>query len=207
MSVIDFKKEFKELYQSSNREFSIVNVPKMNFLILEGKGDPNTSKEFKDAIETLYAVSFNIKMMPKKGITPEGYFEYSVPPLEGLWWTGSKKFDIKKKDKFKWKIMIMQPNFVTKKVVEDAIISVKNKNNLPALPKINFESITEGLSVQIIHIGSYSSEPETISKMKEFLKENNFAENGLHHEIYLSDPRKKSQDKLKTILRQPVKKL
>lgn len=205
MAKIDFKKELKELYQPSKESIFIVQVPDMNFLMVEGKGNPNNSKEFQDAIEVLYSLSFAIKMMPKKGETPKGYFEYVVPPLEGLWWTDGKEFDFKNKDKLRWKIMIMQPGFVTPKVFENAVKIIKEKKNLPALSKVKFESLNEGKCVQILHLGSYSKEPKNIEKMKSFIEENNLVKNGLHHEIYLSDPRKTASNKLKTILRQPVK--
>lgn len=204
MEKIDFKKTLKELYQPPRNSFSIVSVPKMNFLTYSGKGNPNTSKDFQEGVESIYAVSYAIKMSPKRGFVPEGYFDYVVPPLEGLWWIKGEKFDLTDKDKFEWKIMIMQPDFINNEIFKNAIeYSIKNKG-IDSIAKIKFEAIEEGLSVQILHIGSYDEEKETINKMKDFIKENNLKENGLHHEIYLSDPRKVSSDKLKTILRQPV---
>lgn len=205
MAKIDFKKELKALYNPSNESISIVQVPKMNFVMIEGKGNPNNSKEFQDAVEVLYNISFTIKMMPKKGEILKGYFEYVVPPLEGLWWTDGKEFDFKDKDKLKWKIMIMQPEFVTPKVFETAVKIIKEKKDLPALSKVKFESLNEGKCVQILHSGPYSEEPKNIEKMKSFMEEHNLIKNGLHHEIYLSDPRRTSSNKLKTILRQPAR--
>jgi len=205
MAKIDFKKELKELYQPSKESVSIVQVPKMNFVMIEGRGNPNNSKEFQDAVEVLYNLSFTIKMMPKKGETLKGYFEYVVPPLEGLWWTDGKEFDFKNKDKLKWKIMIMQLDFVTQKVFESAVKIIKEKKDLFALLKVKFESLNEGKCVQILHLGSYSEEPKNIEKMKSFMEGHNLVKNGLHHEIYLSDPRKTASNKLRTILRQPVR--
>ncbi len=205
MEKIDFKKTLKELYQPSQKEFSLVNVPKMNFITITGKGNPNTSNLFQEAIDSLYKVSYSIKMNQKKGKTIEGYFEYVVPPLEGLWWINGKEFNLSDKNKFEWKLMIMQPEFVNKEIVKSAIDFTHNTKGIVSIEDINFESYDEGLSVQILHIGSYDAEKDTINSMKEFIKKNDLIKNGLHHEIYLSDPRKISSDKLKTVLRQPVK--
>ena len=207
MEKIDFKKTLKDLYLPSQKNFSIVDVSKMNFLTIVGKGNPNTSTDFQGSAEALYAVSYAIKMSPKKGNTPKGYFEYVVPPLEGLWWISGKEFSLNEKDKFEWKLMIMQPEFVNEEIVKLAIESSKKTKSISSIDKIGYGPYEEGLSVQILHIGSYDAEKETIKKMKSFIKENNLVENGLHHEIYLSDPRKTSPDKLKTVLRQPVKKI
>lgn len=179
----------------------------MNFLTIIGKGNPNKSEEFQEAVEALYTVSYSIKMSPKKGTAPKGYFEYVVPPLEGLWWISGEEFNLTEKDRFEWKIMIMQPEFVNNEIVKSAIESSKRNKDNPSIDKIKFESYDEGLSVQIMHVGSYDEEKETIKKMKEFIKDNNLTENGLHHEIYLSDPRKISPNSLKTVLRQPIKKI
>ena len=207
MEKIDFKKTLKDLYLPSQNDFTIVNVSTMNFLTIIGKGNPNNSEEFQEAVEALYAVSYSIKMSPKKGTVPKEYFEYVVPPLEGLWWISGEEFNLTEKDRFEWKIMIMQPEFVNNEIVKSAIESSKINKDNPSIDKIKFESYDEGLSVQIMHVGSYDEEKETIKKMKEFIKDNNLTENGLHHEIYLSDPRKISPDSLKTVLRQPIKKI
>jgi len=201
------KKTLKNLYLPSQKEFTIVNVPTMNFLTIRGKGNPNTSEEFQEAVEALYAVSYSIKMSPKKVTVPKGYFEYVVPPLEGLWWISGEEFNLTQKNRFEWKIMIMQPEFVNNEIVKSAIESLKRNKENSSIKKIKFESYSEGLSVQIMHIGSYDEEKETIKKMNDFIKDKNLAKNGLHHEIYLSDPRKTSPDSLKTVLRQPVKKI
>lgn len=207
MEKIDFKKTLKNLYSPSQKDFTIVNIPTMNFLTIRGKGNPNSSEEFQEAVEAIYAVSYSIKMSPKKGTTPKGYFEYVVSPLEGLWWISGEEFNLMEKDRFEWKIMIMQPEFVNNEIVKSAIeLSKRNKEN-SSIKKIKFESYSEGLSVQIMHISSYDEENETIKKMNDFIKDKNLAKNGLHHEIYLSDPRKTSPDSLKTVLRQPVKKI
>jgi hypothetical protein len=198
---VDLKKELKELYVPSSKEVSIVKVPKMNFLMIDGIGDPNTSKAYSDSIETLYSVSYSIKFILKK----EKEIDYVVMPLEGLWWAEDMgQFSTKNKDKWKWTSMIMQPDFVDKKVFEMAFEQVKIKKNLLMLSKIRFQSFSEGLSVQIMHIGPYSAETPTIEKLHKFVKERGHNLRGKHHEIYLSDPRKTAPERIKTIIRQPI---
>lgn len=177
----------------------------MNFLMVDGAGDPNTSQEFKDAVETLYAVSYTLKFMIKKGGTA---IDYGIMPLEGLWWADDmSKFSIEgmDKDSWKWTLMIMQPKYVTKDMFSKALEQVKKKKNLLSLSEIRFESFHEGLSAQILYIGPYSEEHTTIEKIHAFIKEKEYELSGKHHEIYLSDPRKTAPEKLKTILRQPLK--
>jgi hypothetical protein len=198
---VDLKKELKELYVPSSKEVSIVKVPKMNFLMIDGIGDPNTSKAYSDSIETLYSVSYSIKFILKK----EKEIDYVVMPLEGLWWAEDMgQFSTKNKDKWKWTSMIMQPDFVDKKVFEMAFEQVKIKKNLLMLSKIRFQSFSEGLSVQIMYIGPYSAETPTIEKLHKFVKESGHNLRGKHHEIYLSDPRKTAPERIKTIIRQPI---
>ncbi|KYC45894.1 MAG: Bacterial transcription activator, effector binding domain [Candidatus Methanofastidiosum methylothiophilum] len=207
MEKIDFKKTMKNLYNPSSKEIALVDIPRMNFLTIQGKGNPNTSKDFQGAVEALYAVSYSIKMSSKKANTSNGYFEYVVPPLEGLWWISGEEFNLNEKDKFEWKIMIMQPEFINKEMAKSAIESTKKKKDNEMIEKIKFEQFKEGLSVQTMHVGSYDQEKETIERLKKYIKENGLIKNGLHHEIYLSDPRKKPPEALKTVLRQPVKKI
>lgn len=205
MKKIDLKKELKHLYNPSTKEISIVDVPKMNFLMIDGKGDPNTSQEYKEAIEALYAVSYSLKFMIKKGETA---IDYVVMPLEGLWWTDDMaQFSTENKGIWKWTAMIMQPEYVTKDLVTKAFEQVEKKKNPPALSKMRFESFHEGLSAQIMHIGPYSAEGPTIKKLHSFIKEKGYEFDGLvqkHHEIYLSDPRRTAPEKMKTIIRQPM---
>jgi hypothetical protein len=205
MTKTDFKKEFKHLYFPKN-ECVFIDVPKMNFLILDGQGDPNTSKEYQDAIEALYNVSYTVKFMVKKKKPAQ---DYVVMPLEGLWWADDMNDFLKGiKNTWKWTAMIMQPVQVTKGLIKEAIEQVENKKNPPALPKLRFESFHEGLSAQILHIGSYSAEGPTIEKLHNFIRDNGYEFEGLvekHHEIYLSDPRRTPEEKLKTVIRQPVK--
>ncbi len=202
MPKIDLKKELKHLYQPTAKEVAVVDVPEMNFLMIDGAGDPNTSQEYQDAIEALYAVAYTLKFMVKKR-DPQA--DYVIPPLEGLWWAQEMDaFSMEDKDAWKWTAMIMQPEVVTRELVEEAIQEVERKKDPPALPKIRFESYPEGLSVQIMHIGPYSEEAPTIQKLHAFAQQNGYQLRGKHHEIYLSDPRRTAPDRLKTVIRQPV---
>ncbi len=205
MKKIDFKKELKHLYNASAKKASIVEVPKMNFLMIDGEGDPNTAKAYSDAIEALYAVAYTLKFMIKKGAMA---IDYGVMPLEGLWWTDHmSQFSADNKDIWKWTAMIMQPELITEKLVGDASDQVEKKKNPPALAKIRFEKFHEGLSAQIMHIGPYSAEEPTITRLHKFIAEQAYKFEGTvqkHHEIYLSDPRRAAPEKMKTIIRQPV---
>ena len=202
MEKIDFKKEFKHLYNPSSKEPAIVDVPEMNFLMVDGEGDPNTAQEYKDAVEALYSVSYALKFMIKKS---EVAVDYGVMPLEGLWWADDMaQFSVENKDIWKWTSMIMQPKYATKELFNKATEQVEKKKNLPALLKIRFESFNEGLSAQIMHIGPYSVEGPTIERLHDFIKEKGYELRGKHHEIYLADPRRSAPEKMKTVLRQPV---
>ena len=202
MAKIDFKKELKHLYNPSAKKVEIVDVPMMNFLVINGSGDPNTSKEYKDAVETLFAVSYALKFMVKK----EKIVDYGVLPLEGLWWTDDMtQFSTENKDIWKWTSMIMQPEYITEDPVSKALEQVEKKKNPPAIPKIRFESFHEGLSAQTMHIGPYSAEAPTIERLHNFIKENGYELKGKHHEIYLSDPRRSVPEKMKTVIRQPMR--
>jgi hypothetical protein len=201
MKKVDLKKDFKNLYNPSSKEIESVKIPKMNFLMIDGMGDPNTSKEYMDSIETLYSVSYSIKFIVKKGKA----IDYVVMPLEGLWWMDDmNKFSIENKDKWKWTSMIMQPDFINKEFFEEAIKQVKIKKKLIMLPRVRFESFNEGLSVQIMYIGPYSAEAPAIERLHKFIKDKGYNLRGKHHEIYLSDPRKTAPEKIRTVIRQPV---
>ena len=202
MVKIDFKKELKHLYRSSAKEVALVDVPEMSFLMIDGRGDPNTAQEYQEAVEALYAVSYALKFMVKNS---EAAIDYVVMPLEGLWWTEDMtKFSSDDKDIWKWTAMIMQPEYVTRAFVDEALREVEEKKNPPALSKTRFESYDEGLAVQIMHIGPYSEEAPTIEKLHTFAREKGHQLRGKHHEIYLSDPRRTAPDRLKTVIRQPV---
>jgi hypothetical protein len=203
MSKIDYKKELKHLYQPSAKKFQVVDVPPMNFLMIDGHGDPNTAQEYQDAVEALYGVAYKLKFISKK----ESGKDYVVPPLEGLWWAGDMETFTAQCDKsaWDWTMMIMQPEWITPAMVEEAVAQVEKAKGLPALSRLRLETYLEGLAVQIMHIGSYNDEGPTIASMHTFAAENGYALAGKHHEIYLSDPRRVAPEKLKTVLRQPVR--
>ncbi|WFA08939.1 GyrI-like domain-containing protein [Tissierella sp. Yu-01] len=210
MGKIDYKKKFKELYQPKT-EPSVIDVPEMKFIQIDGGGNPNEENgEYQTAVETLYALSYAIKMMPKSGSTPPDYFDYVVPPLEGFWWLAdSDEFDYSSKSKFCWTSMIRQPEFVTEEVFTTACeITAKKKPHLN-LSIAKFVSFAEGLCVQCMHQGSFDDEPMTLAKMKVFMSEygleSDLSDIRRHHEIYLSDPRKVDITKMKTVLRYPVR--
>jgi len=203
MSKTDFKKEWKHLYRPSAKEFVVIDVPPMNFLMIDGHGDPNTAREYKEAIETLYAMAYALKFMSKK----EKGVDYVVPPLEGLWCVKNmEKFTTDDKSAWDWTMMIMQPESVTQEMFEEALKEVEKRKNPPALSKLRLEAYHEGLAVQIMHIGPYEAEGPTIARMHAFIDENGYESVGKHHEIYLGDPRKVAPEKLKTVLRQPIRK-
>ena len=204
MAKVDFRIELKHLYRPSAKEFAVVEVPPMQFLMIDGRGDPNTSQEYTAALEALYAVAFKAKFISKK---EEGK-DYVVPPLEGLWWAEDMEAFAAARDKnvWEWTMMIMQPDWVAREMYEAAVAQVSKQKNPPALPKLRLETYHEGLSVQILHFGSYDDEGPAIARMhREFMPANGYVPAGKNHEIYLSDPRRVVPDKLKTVLRQPVR--
>jgi len=201
---IDFKKELKHLYRPSGKEFEVVDVPPMSFLMIDGHGDPNTAQEYKDAVEALYALAYRLKFMSKNELGRD----YVVPPMEGLWWAEHmEEFSTDDKSAWDWTMMVMQPEWITEEMLEQAVGQVKRKKDLPALPKLRLETVHEGLAVQIMHTGSYDEEAPTIARMHAFIAENGYETAGKHHEIYLGDPRKVTPEKLKTVLRQPVRRM
>ena len=203
MKKIDLKKELKHLYNPSAKNIATAEIPQFNFLMIDGIGDPNTSMGFQQAVEALYSVSYTLKFSIKKAEE----IDYPVMPLEGLWWMKNMDdFVQEKKDDWLWTMMIMQPNYVTEEKVKQAMKTAGEKKELPALPKMRFESYNEGLCVQILYIGPYSAEGPVIQRMHAFAKEQGYKLHGKHHEIYLSDPRRTAPEKLKSVLRQPVKK-
>ena len=212
MEKLDYKKEYKDLYQPAAKP-SLIEVPEMIFIAVDGAGDPNTCPEYKAAMEILYGLSFTIKMSKMDGSQPEGYFEYVVPPLEGLWFADGISFDgmnVTDKSKFKWVSMIRQPEFVTEQVFETAREKLAKKKPDLDLSKARLMKYTEGLCVQIMHKGAYDDEPRSIEMIKKFAAGNglteDFSEGRFHHEIYLSDPRKCAPKRLRTVIRHPVSK-
>ena len=205
----DFKKEYKEFYMPKNKP-EIVNVPKANYIAVRGKGNPNTPDgEYQQAISILYAVAYTLKMSYKTDYNMEGFFEYVVPPLEGFWWQENVDgVDYENKDSFHWIYVIRLPDFVTKKDFEWAVEIATKKKKLDC-SKAEFLTLDEGLSVQIMHIGPFDNEPESVAVMDAFLEEqgyeNDINEKRLHHEIYMSDARKVAPEKWKTVIRHPIK--
>jgi len=206
---LDYKKRDKTLYSATQKP-ALVDVPDMLFIAIDGKGAP-VSELFQESIQVLYSLSYAIKMSKMSGQQPDGYFEYVVPPLEGLWWMGSGvTFDASKPQEWLWRLMIRQPEFVTEQVFEQVVKKCKTKNpDLMLIDNARFISFKEGPCVQIMHIGDYSQEQASIDKIEQFISGNNMTADmndiRKHHEIYLSDPRKGDPDKIKTILRIPVK--
>ena len=201
MEKIDYKKEFKHLYRSSAKKVEVVEVSKMNFLMIDGDGGPN-HPTFQNAIEVLFPLSYTLKFMIKKS---DIGIDYGVLPLEGLWWADDMSSFIKdKKDDWKWTLMIMQPELVKKEMVVKAIEEVRKKKNPVALPLVRFESFSEGKVAQIMHIGPFSEEGPTVEKLHSFIGDSGRQRSGKHHEIYLSDIRRAAPEKLKTIIRQPM---
>lgn len=207
----DYKKEYKEFYLPKNKP-SIIEIPKMNFIAVRGKGDPNAEDgDYKKTISLLYAIAFTIKMSYKGSYKMDGYFSYVVPPLEGLWWQdGIDGMDYTHKEKFSFISMIRLPDFVTKKDFDWAIEEATRKKETD-FSKVEFFTYEEGLCVQCMHVGSYDEEPETLRKMDAYIQEMGYEtdinETRLHHEIYLSDPRRCAASKLRTVLRHPIRKI
>jgi hypothetical protein len=203
MSKVDFKRTHKELY-APPKAFVLVEVPEMEFLMVDGHGDPNVAQEYEDAVEALYALAYKTKFISKQQLEQD----YVVPPLEGLWWAEDMASFSAARDKsqWDWTMMIMTPAWITAEILADARQQVRKSKDPVALDQVRLESYHEGLSVQIMHVGSYDDEGPTLLKLhEEFLPENGLVENGKHHEIYLGDPRRVAPEKLKTILRQPVR--
>ena len=205
MSKIDFKKELKPLYRPSARQFEVVEVPEMQFLMVDGHGNPNTVPAYREAVETLYAVAYKIKFSSKKLLNRD----YVVPPLEGLWWAEDmNSFTSNTRDKSQWDftLMIMQPEWVTAAMFERAVAKVAEKEPPKLLDKVRFEWLDEGACVQTLHIGSFDDETEILDEMhSQFIPDNGYEMSGKHHEIYFSDFRKVAPEKLRTLLRQPVR--
>lgn len=207
----DYKKTDKDLYLPKKTP-AFLEVPEMTFIQAVGRGNPNVCQEYKDALEILYGLSYSIKMSKMDGSQPEGYYEYVVPPLEGLWWMREEDgVDFTRKDGFYWISMIRQPEFVTEAVFEEAKQKLLKKK-----PELNFDRTrlvrwTEGLCCQVMHTGSYDDEPATLSRLEQFIAENgcvpDYTESRKHHEIYLGDPRRTAPERLRTVLRLPVKKV
>lgn len=200
MSKTDYKKELRHLYHAT-KEPVVVDVPPMNFLMIDGSGDPNTTPEYQHAVEALFSVSYAVKFKMKK---TQGV-DYVVMPLEGLWWADDLSAFVKDdRAHWKWTMMIMQPDVVPAEMVEEAVAEVRERKQLPALDKLRFERFHEGRAAQVMHIGPFSEEGPTIERLHDFIRERGEL-TGKHHEIYLSDVRRANPKNWKTILRQPMK--
>ena len=206
----DYKKEYKEFYMPKNKP-SIVEIPKMNYIAVRGKGNPNDEEgEYKKTIGLLYGIAFTIKMSYKGTHKIDGYFEYVVPPLEGFWWQdGRVGIDYNQKEELNFISIIRLPDFVTKKDFDWAIEEATKKKKQD-FSKVEFLTYDEGMCVQCMHVGSYDNEPATVELMHKYMEENGYVldvtDKRFHHEIYLSDPRKCNENKLKTVIRHPIKK-
>ncbi|MDE7164695.1 MAG: GyrI-like domain-containing protein [Clostridiales bacterium] len=205
----DYKKEYKEFYMPASKP-TIVTVPKMNYIAVRGKGNPNDADgEYKNSIGLLYAIAFTIKMSYKGSHKIDGYFEYVVPPLEGFWWQdGSDTIDYVNKDGFNFISLIRLPDFVTKAEFDWAIREATSKKNID-FSKVEYLTYDEGVCVQCMHVGSYDDEPKTVELMHEYMAANGYeldiTSGRYHHEIYLSDPRKCAVERLKTVIRHPIR--
>ena len=207
----DFKKEYKEFYMPKQIP-AVITVPPMNYIAVSGTGNPNDENGgYKEAVGLLYAVAYTLKMSKKSGYEMNGFFDYVVPPLEGLWWQqdSDERIDYSRKDDFSWISMIRIPDFVSTDDVEWAKQTASKKKGLDCT-KVEFMDLDEGLCVQIMHVGSYDSEPETVRLMDDYLKAEGYEKDindvRRHHEIYLSDPRKADPSRMKTVIRHPIRK-
>ncbi|HHX28965.1 MAG TPA: hypothetical protein GX716_08180 [Firmicutes bacterium] len=213
MKSLDYRKDFKTLYLPPTKPV-LVDVPPALYAVIDGHGNPNDNPEFQAALQALYAVSYGIKMLPKKGIQPEGYYQYTVFPLEGLWdmprgaasnAEAEPELPVDK-NSFLWRLMIRQPDFVTQELFDMVKDMSGKKKDAPDLSRVNLETITDGLSVQMTHIGSYDSEPASFAKMDEYCASEGLIRIGhIHREIYMSDPRRTAPEKIRTVLRYFVK--
>ena len=200
LTKLDLKQDLKHLYNPSAKQCVLVDVPAMNFLMIDGTGDPNTAPAYKQAVEALYAVSYTLKFAIKK---TEG-IDYPVMPLEGLWWADDMtNYLTGQRENWQWTMMIMQPTVITSEHVAAALQATQAKKSLPALSRLRFEPYHEGTSAQIMYFGPYKDEGPTILRLHDFIATNGGTLSGKHHEIYVGDPRKADPAKLKTIIRQP----
>ena len=203
MEKLDLKKNWKHLYQPSATAITTVDVPPLNYLMVDGEGDPNISPAFTHAIEALYSLSYTLKFSLKKSPKP---VDYGVMPLEGLWWADDPgAFHRRDKSTWKWTAMILQPDFIGRKQVTAAFDEVRRKKNPAALDRVRLETLAEGTSAQILYVGPFADEGPTIQRIHDFIHAAGKELSGKHHEIYLSDPRRTAPAKLRTILRQPMR--
>ena len=193
----------QELFAPPAKDFVLVTVPKLDFLMVDGMGDPGSARSYADAVEALYSVSYTLKFASKT----EQARDYVVSPLEGLWWADDPAAFVKRaREQWRWTMMIMQAGWITRDLVAAAIETSGRKKELPALSDLRFDQLHEGLSLQIMHVGPFEAEGPTLARLHdEYMPNHGYTFNGPHHEIYLGDPRKTAPEKLRTVLRQPVK--
>jgi len=202
MQKIDFTRELKQLYTAPTKEPVRVDIPPMNYLMIDGVGDPNTAPAFAAGVEALFSVSYTLKFMVKKGSMA---IDYGVLSLEALWWAEDMSaFTTGDKSSWQWTVMVMQPDFISSEMVAEALAEVKKKKKLPAFALVRFEPFHEGACAQIMHIGPFSEEGPNIEKVHRFIEESGCCRTGKHHEIYLSDIRRADPKRWKTIIRQPM---
>ena len=202
MEKLDLRQQLKHLYQPPAKEVTQVDVPALNYLMLDGSGDPNTSQAYRDGVQVLFNLSYTLKFMVKKGALA---IDYSVLPLEGLWWAEDMStFLTADKSRWQWTMLMMQPDFITPAMVAEAIQAVKRKSDPPLLKAVRLETLSEGLCAQIMHVGPFSAEGPTIERLHQYIADAGYQRRGKHHEIYLSDIRKTAPEKWRTVIRQPM---
>lgn len=203
MTRYDVKRELRQCYDPTNTDWALVDVPAQQFLAVDGRGDPNTSADYARAVEALYAVAYTIKFSSKRVLGRD----FVVGPLEGLWWSDRPEvFTTREKDAWNWRMLISQPDWVTEDLIEEAKQTALAKKRLPAIADVRRETLHEGTSAQLLHIGAYDDEGPALARLHhEYLPAHNLRMSGHHHEIYLNDPRRTEPAKLRTILRQPVR--
>jgi hypothetical protein len=201
MKKVDLKKELKSFYQASAQQVAAVDIPAFKFLMVDGKGDPNTSPEYAQAVEALFSVSYTAKFMLKKSALA---IDYSVMPLEGLWWADDlSSFVANERASWRWTMMMMQPDFVADDIIEAAMETVRSKKKLPGIDRLRREEFAEGRCAQVLHVGPFTEEGPTIERLHAFVEARSSLA-GKHHEIYLSDIRRADPRRWKTIIRQPM---
>jgi hypothetical protein len=207
MATLDLKSQYKHLYKPSAKAVQVVDVPDLAFLMIDGSIGPGeapaTANDFQQAMEALYGAAYTIKFMSKQ--RKESPIDYPVMALEGLWWVEGGEFDFNKKDNWRFTLMIMAPDHITQEMFQTALRQLEQKKRGgPALARLRLDRFCEGLCMQIMHVGPYASEPQTIDRMRAFAQENGYTYRGKHHEIYLGDPRRADPEKLQTVMRQPI---
>jgi hypothetical protein len=204
MEILNLKKTLKYLYVPSASTFSIVEVPPMNFIMLDGQGNTNTSQEYTEAVQALYTGAYTLKFKVKKELG----VDYPVMALEGLWWVDDmREFSTERKEDWKWTMMIMQPEIITPALFTQAVSEAIARKGQPALTKLRLERFKEGMAAQILYFGPYAGEGPTLIRLHQFIREKGFSNSGKHHEIYLGDPRRTAPEKLRTVIRQPMRKV